>query len=348
MKSLVFPVLTSLLAIAGLAACQPSSSSSPPPSATPPASSNLLALMLVKKDNLTNEMRGEIYPIALAVNGGYLDVSNEVTSQIRQDFQPEALLRINQHKNSLNLVQQFAVIGPQGKIGDFTVQKPSITQLACSTYLTGQGTFNGQPSLPDLFNAIPENRSGGSAGTIGSQKVDETWRWTLAVSQYHTPPNSTLPTQDEATYKQDVLRAGQTALAQAATTRKPTGTAVVEQVTIYDLNHDGKPEVFGTVRQGADPKNTPPEQLREANIAYANVWLGYGAAQPTILSSQVEAYTFPVTRSPYDIAGTLDLNGDGVEEVIVRNNGYESTSFSIYEYTNNQLQEVFSGATYGC
>jgi hypothetical protein len=48
-----------------------------------------------------------------------------------------------------------------------------------------------------------------------------------------------------------------------------------------------------------------------------------------------------------NLVGTIDLNGDGTDEVILQNNSYESTSFSIYEYKSDRLTEVFSGAGFG-
>ncbi|MBW4470515.1 MAG: hypothetical protein KME45_08925 [Stenomitos rutilans HA7619-LM2] len=42
------------------------------------------------------------------------------------------------------------------------------------------------------------------------------------------------------------------------------------------------------------------------------------------------------------------FTGDGVQEAIVQCKAYESTSFEIYAYKNNQLNRVFQGAGYGC
>lgn len=66
------------------------------------------------------------------------------------------------------------------------------------------------------------------------------------------------------------------------------------------------------------------------------------------MRSEVSLSTLDSGRPAYNLAGNLDVDGDGTEEVIVRNNGYEVSSLGIYEYQNNQLKQVFNGAGHGC
>jgi hypothetical protein len=51
---------------------------------------------------------------------------------------------------------------------------------------------------------------------------------------------------------------------------------------------------------------------------------------------------------PYRLLGTIDINGDGTDEVIVERAEYEGTSFEIYEYKNGQLNRILIGEGYGC
>jgi hypothetical protein len=45
----------------------------------------------------------------------------------------------------------------------------------------------------------------------------------------------------------------------------------------------------------------------------------------------------------------IDLDQDGKNEVLIRNNGYEGVNFSIYQLQGNQqLKSVFTGGGYGC
>jgi hypothetical protein len=141
-----------------------------------------------------------------------------------------------------------------------------------------------------------------------------------------------------------------TAIEQSPQAAKITGETIVEQTTLYDLNHDGQPEVFATVRKGRDPKSKPVVQTDEPKdlTAYVNVWLSYQNNQPIVLSSKVVSYIPRFAKRPYDVLDTVDIDGNGIEEAIVRNNGYESFSYGIYELKNNQLQSVFNGAGHGC
>lgn len=316
---------------------------------------NLLALFLVKKDNLKNELHGEIYPIALYINDAYVDVSNDVTPQIQINFKEENLLKLMQQKSFLSAIKNFNVIKDNTKIGDFTINKLGIGQFACSSLLIGQGTFQGQQSLQTIFDSIPANRSGGFSGSIGDKNFDQTWRWSLAINQHNPSPNAkpTPTAEEEARYKQDLLTEAQSFIAQFLQSpelkdKQIVGEEVIEEMSVIDLNGDGQPEVFGRIRKGVDPRSQAALQQNQQNATvYASVWLTYQSNQPAVISSAVQYYTLH-GEFPYTLIGTLDINGDGIQEVIVQNNGYESTSFGIYEYKNNVLRRVFNGAGYGC
>ena len=311
----------------------------------------VIGLSLVKKDNLTGEYRGEIYPVALLINGRYVDVSTDLTTSVRDDFSEEVLLRNFGNQSLLSAVQNFTVLNQGEKLGEFQVQKLGISQFACSTKLTGQGNFSTEQPLEAVFNRLPEDQVGGFAGSIGNKQYDESWRWTIALSQYH-PAKTAIATPDataEAKYRQDLTSTANALFAQDPQSQNVAGETVVEKISVVDLNQDGQPEVYGLVRQGVDPKNRSRES-RDAGVvgAYANVWLTYSNQQPQTLSSQVTPYSAIAARPAYDLITTVDINGDGIQEAIVRNTGYESTSFGIYEYQGNQLKQVFSGAGYVC
>lgn len=309
-------------------------------------STNLVALFLVKKDNLQSQLRGEIYPIALYVNGGYVDVSNDVTREVRDNFSENILLRNIQSKSFLNAIKNFTVINQDQKLGEFTVNKLALSQFACTSMITGQGDFSGEASLQQIYEAIPDDRSGGFNGSIGKKQFDESWRWTIATSQYSSEKTAQpkLSQADETQYRKDLLDAGKTLIAQHPEAKQENvrGAETLEQFSVVDLNRDGRPEVFGIVRKGN------PDQLSDRSpIAYANLWLDYTNGQPRVLSSQVQVNRFS-SKPPYTLMDTIDLDNNGVEEVMVQHQGYESFNFGIYEYRNNQLTEVFNGAGYGC
>lgn len=368
MNHRLLSLLAVLLALGGLTACQSASdhetnsqvavAANPEQPivavATPAIPNNLVALFLVKKDNLTNQLRGEVYPIALYINNSYVDVSRDVTPQIRDDFQEDILVRNTQPQSLLSAIKTFTVLNQTDKIGEFKVNKLRVSQFACSAFLTGQGKFVGDQSLQAVFDSIPSDHVGGFKGSMAGKEFDETWRWTIATSQFNPPPagKPPLPTEIDK-YKPDLLKMAKAVIALDPSPKASVQPIAIEEITLFDLNHDGQPEIFGQVRQGRDPKSITPESARrndrsQSSTIYANVWFTYKDGRPQVISSQVLPYEYPVTRTPYNVVGTLDVNGDGIEEVMVRNNGYESTSFGIYQYQNQQLKAVFNGAGYGC
>ncbi|RAM47972.1 MAG: hypothetical protein C6Y22_30410 [Hapalosiphonaceae cyanobacterium JJU2] len=311
-------------------------------------SSNLVALFLVKKDNLKNEFRGEVYPIALMLNDRYLEISNDVTGDIRNDASRDRIIQMNNQRIVFNAIKNFTVISDNQKLGEFQVEKPIVSQFACSSIITGQGSFQGQTSLQTVFAQIPQKRSGRFTGYVGNQRFNEIWRTAIAISQ--APSLSKPPAASEADlarYRQTVLTFGKAAIAQVSNGKPVPDEVVVESIRVVDLNQDGSPEIFGKVKQKNATNVNASQQLDP--IGFATVWLTYKDGKPQLLeTTQAAVSLLGSQRSPSDLLETIDINGDGIDEAIIKRTGYESTSFEIYEYKNNQLNRVFSGAGYGC
>jgi hypothetical protein len=309
---------------------------------------NLVALFFLKKDNLKNEFSGEIYPIALLLNGRYMDVSQDVSSDIRSNALPDRILTLNNPRTYLNAIQNFTVISDRQKLGDFQVEKPIISQFSCSSMITGQGKFQGQTSLQTVFDQIPKQQESRSNGYIRSQRYDQTWRSAIAVNQVSALSKSpAIAEADRTRYRQDILALGKTAIAKVANGVSVPGEAMVESIQVVDLDQDGSPEIFGKVKQGPAPQATGSQ--RPNPTGFAAVWVSYKGGQlKTLETIQASVSQFGSEHSTYDLLDTIDLNGDGIDEVIAQRIGYESISFEIYGYKNNQLDRVFSGAGYGC
>lgn len=336
-----------LLTLAACALPQTSVPQSPAPEKAP---ANLVALLFVKKDNLNNELRGEIYPIALLLNDHYLEIGTDLTQDLRDFGTPNAagrdrILSLNNQRVVTNAIQNFTVISNGQTLGEFQVEKPIISQFSCSSIITGQGNFQGQTSLQAIFDQLPQSRTGRFSGEIQQQQFDETWRTAIALSQ--PPEISTLPPPSDADltrYRQAALTFGKTAIAKVANGGTVPGEAVVESLQVVDLDQDRSPEIFSTVKQG-NSANSPSQ----TPTGFAAVWFSDQAGQPQLLeTTQASVSLAGSQRFPYELLETTDINGDGVQEAIVQRTGYESTSFEIYEYKNKQLNRVFEGAGYGC
>jgi hypothetical protein len=322
-------------------------------------SSNLVALLFIKKDNLKNEFRAEIYPIALLLNDHYLEIGTNLTRDLRDYGSPDGsnrdrILSINNQKIVTNAIKDFTVISDRQKLGEFQVEKPIISQFQCSSIVTGQGNFQGQASLQAIFDQLPQSRTGGFSGGTRQQKFDETWRTAIAFSNSVAPALSPslaiskppTPTEaDLARYRETALSFGKAAITEVANAGKVPGEAVVESMRVVDLDQDGSPEIFSKVRQG-NPANSSQSRTP---TGFAAVWFSYKGGQTQLLeTTQASVSLAGSQRFPYELLETIDLNGAGVQEAIVQRTNYESTSFEIYEYRNNQLDQVFQGAGYGC
>jgi hypothetical protein len=339
--------------LTSLAACslpQTPTSQSSQESAKEKNSGNLIALLFVKKDNRTNQLRGEIYPIAVLLNNQYLEASTDLTRDLRnaKDYDAtnsatrDRILSLNNQKIVTNAIKDFTVISNRQKLGNFQVEKPIISQFQCSSIITGQGNFQGQSSLQAIFDQLPQSRTGGFSGGTRQQKFDETWRSAIAISQAPAIAKSPTPSEAElARYRGAALSFGKAAITKVANAGKVPGEAVVESMQVVDLDQDGSPEIFSKVRQGK-PGNSSP-------TGFAAVWFSYKGDQPQLLeTTQASVSLAGSQRFPYELLETIDLNGDGVQEAVVQRKAYESESFEIYEYKNNQLNRVFQGAGYGC
>lgn len=331
-------------------ACAPIQRSTAPASDQPTIAArntgNLVTLFLVKKDNLKNEFRGEVYPIALMLNDRYVEATTDVTEAVRNKASQDRILEIDSQRIIINAVKDFTVISNHQKLGDFQVEKPIVSQFSCSSMITGQGQFQGQASLQSAFEQIPPARSNRASGSV-PQKFDETWKTTIAVSQ--STALSQLPTASEADlarYRQDILPLGKAAIAQAAKANGTTvsGEAILESIQVVDLDRDGLPEVLGKVKQGEPGANAS----QRTRTGFAAVWITYKDGKPQLLGTPEASVGSDSNRSPYNLLETIDLNGDSIDEAIVERLGYESVSYEIYEYKNSRLARVFSGAGYGC
>jgi hypothetical protein len=307
---------------------------------------NLVSIFVVTKNNIENDYRGEIYPLALLINDRYVNVSQDITQAVREQSSTDRILQLESPRSFLTAIKNFTVTQQNQIQGQFTVDHLAATSYVCSSLITGQGKYQGT-ELSTLFNRIPESLGGRfRPGTKGSQPFDETRRFAIATSQApQIIGSATVPTDTER-YRQNLIAAANDLFSRDPIVKNLPGETVVENLSITDLNRDGVPEVFGSVRKKVNDAQAVNQQTRTGKEATGSIWLTYRQSQPVVLSSDVRQQID--SRLIANLVGTIDLNGDGTDEVILQNNSYESTSFSIYEYKNDRLTEVFSGAGFGC
>lgn len=105
---------------------------------------------------------------------------------------------------------------------------------------------------------------------------------------------------------------------------------------LFDLDVDGIPEVI-----------TRFEIPQKDGFAYLLMVTRLGHVPLTLLSLFGKEAEGSWGRG-YTFIDVMDVNDDGVAEVLIRFAGWEVVEFLIYELRNNSLQQVFRGAQYGC
>ncbi|HEY9620503.1 MAG TPA: hypothetical protein V6C78_09040 [Crinalium sp.] len=344
------------LLLLGIGGCIPPQS--PLTSSTPSSNTNdginLIALLLVRKNNLKNEYRAEIYPIALLLNGHYLEVSEDVTRDLKEnsipDITPDRLIQLNEKRIIVNAVQSFTVVSNDQELGNFQVEKPIISQFFCSSLITGQGHFQGQTPLSAIFEQIPEEQTSQFKGTARNQTFDESWRTAIALNHLPSPlaQPPVVSQAEESEYRQAALQVGKDVIGRLVDGQSLPGEAVVETIQVLDLNRDGTPEIFANIKQGSRIDENASQSTNPTG--FATLWLTYKSGNPQLLETiQASASATGIQRSPhYEFLGSVDMTGDGIEEVLMKRTDYEYTVFEIYEYKNNRLNRVFNGAGFGC
>lgn len=315
---------------------------------------NVVGLFLIKKDQINQQYRGEIYPIAQYKNGKYTDASVNVTPEVREDSSESAIVQRNLSKSILSQPQTFTVIDPQGKpLTQFAAKTAGVGQFACESLLVGRGQVLDNTKLPTLFDQLPKDRSQGMSGFINGRQIDEVWKWTIAFQNPVTPAKliSVSPAQLKQ-YRADLVRIGTAQINQIKEAKALRGTVILDDFQIVDLDGDGKHEVYAKMHKERTRGSLDRPNINRPTVRaiYANIWLSYQTDQPQLISKQVVPQFVPAgeTGRGYDVLQTIDIEGKGQSEVLVRNNGYESVTFSIYKLQNNQLKPVFTGAGYGC
>ena len=127
----------------------------------------------------------------------------------------------------------------------------------------------------------------------------------------------------------------------------PDVKPVLDQLIRADLDGDGSDEVLVSLSRygrGLDERTPGPGA---AAGDYSVVFLRRvveGEVQTEVLSGVVypeaEDYTAPLQ---FSVAAVLDIDGDGVMEVILRDRYYEGIGAIIYRFSGTGLEQVLSG-----
>ena len=300
-----------------------------------PRKDNLIALFYVRKDNVTNELHGEIYPIAFFSKGQYIDASIGVN---------DTKTNLGYYHPYLDKIRAFSIIEECWKLGDFVVETISTADFRCSQILIGRNKSKPDSSLLDIFNSINDSRASCSFGYKDKKEFNYSLKWTLAVSNYkniHLSGHKTVK-MDVARYKKDMLDIGKRLLTQYKSDGEDRGVEF-EKMRIFDLDHDGYPEVAAKLKKPLQKitkifRDGEEQEEYSNDTVYLNLWVNYKGGNPQIILSLISEEREGSWGTGHDLVGTADVNSDGIDEVIIRSSSGEVVDFEIYEYRNGRLE----------
>lgn len=302
---------------------------------------NLISLLFIRKDNIDNTLQGEIYPIAYYSEGKYSDASI-------------ADSETGKAKSLLSGIRDFVVIGKGNITERFKVEELTSSPFMCSKLLVGRGRPKDSSRLSNIFEHISSARSSRSRGVENKKDFDYTLKWTLATSRaYRIPAAPSATSPDVGRYKSDLLNVAIPLLDAYKSDDGTEGDIVMETLNLFDIDHDGKPEVSAKFKKMIRKKTKIYQGEKEweeynHDVVYLNLWLTYESDNPQVVLSLLSYEREGSWGRGHDLVGTLDVNGDGIEEVILRSSSWEVVEFEIYEYRNAKLERVFHGAGFGC
>lgn len=308
---------------------------------------NMISLLYVRKDNIANTFQSEIYPVAIYTHAKYVDASMDVSDYVKRKPQSESYLM---------RIRDFFVIDKGRTVGTFHVDDVSPSPFMCSSIMTGKGTLKVSNFSTSIFDQIGEDQGSHSKGYYDKKEFDYDLKWSLAVSQVNrvSAVDMVVTPGDLDRYKSDLMSEGNSLLEKyVSDDGNEADSIILDKLSVFDLDHDGKPEVSAKLRKTIRRKSKVSQGAEEKedysnDVVYLNLWLTYKYGSPKVILSIVSYEREGSWGRGADLVGTLDVNGDGIEEVIMRESGWELVEYVIYEYRNDMLTCVFRGARYGC
>ncbi len=212
----------------------------------------------------------------------------------------------------LNWTHRFVLVSRGVKVATadvfYTLLPPRATGSPCSRTVEGYARISDPKSFDHGIAAIPG----------------------LAVSGYTQARGLSSSTLDpiDPRYSKDVLAAALSVLRRAG---KSSDGLHLQSIDVMDVYHDGQPEVFA----------------RLLNRDFMFIWLAYKGGKPELLRADTQVAAGGPGGGPHFI-DTVDVDGDGVDEVVIQQELGSASQYEIYRVTHDSVTRVFQGGVYGC
>lgn len=317
----------------------------------------LVAVLHLRREDQPHALRGEIFPVARIRAGGY----EEVLAEGPNPLAGESPAAGPPPATPLDRQREFTIYEQGSPIGRFTVDDVTAAIYSCSAVMVGLG----QMELPDRYVRFgrfdPRVRSLSLSGQ--GVRYEYTLNYYLALGR---PVEQGGFLADSAADSEAVSRLRAAIWADGVKTLSEYGEGPwragarweaprwswEEGFRVFDLDRDGRLEAAGVLEAVVTDEGAPsdgalgPDQF----VATAIVWAsdrGPGQRPETLLAlrhaREVRHWNFG-----YHLAEVMDLDGDGLAEPFYQVEAWEYYGFQIYALRDGRLEEVFSGAAYGC
>ena len=339
----------------------------PPPEVAPPSvgpgfaangadsiAEQVVAVLHLRREDLPHAIRGEIYPVARIVGGRYEDALVSGPNPLT-DEPPSPIAG-----GALDSTRDFTVYDRGAPIGSFAVTDVGPAVYSCRGVMVGFGRLEIPERYVRFGRFDPRVHSLSVSGR--GVRYEYTLNYYLALArpipQDGFRADSAAERSATSRLRAAVWTEGVKALSEygegpwlpGARWEEPRWS-LEEGFQVFDLNRDGRLEGVGVMEAIVTDDGAPldgglgPSQY----VATAIVWAsdrGEGRPEPLLVlrhAREVRHWNFG-----YHLAEVLDLDGDGVAEPFYQVEAWEYYGFQIYALRDRRLEEVFSGAAYGC
>jgi hypothetical protein len=316
----------------------------------------VVAVLHLRREDLPHAIRGEIYPVARIVGGRYEDAlvpgPNPLTEERSSPVAGPA--------GALDSGRDFTVYDQGAPIGSFAVTDVGSAVYSCSGVMVGLGRLE----IPDRYIRFGRFDPRVHSLAVSGQGVRYEYTLNYYVALGRTVPqdgfrvDSTAHRSATSRLRAAIWTEGVKALSEYGEGPWLPGArwedprwSLEEGFQVFDLERDGRMEGVGVLEAIVTDDGVPvdgglgPSQY----VATAIVWASdrrEGRPQPLLVlrhAREVRHWNFG-----YHLAEVMDLDGDGLAEPFYQVEAWEYYGFQIYALRDAALEEVFSGAAYGC
>jgi hypothetical protein len=333
-------------------------SSDEPEVATPSDSTaeQLVAVLHLRREDLPHAIRGEIYPVARIVGGRYEDALVAGPNPLTDE--PGSMIA---HRSvALDSTRDFTVYDRGAPIGSFAVSDVAPAVYSCRGVMVGLGRLD----IPERY--VRFGRFDPRVHSLSVSGRGIRYEYTLnyylalgrAVPQAEFRADSTADPNVTSRLRAAVWTEGVEALSEYGEGPWLPGArweaprwSLDEDFQVFDLDRDGRLEGMGVLEAIVTDDRVPVDGALGPSqyVATAVVWVSdraEGRPEPLLVlrhARDVRHWNFG-----YHLAELMDLDGDGVAEPFYQVEAWEYYGFQIYALEKGALEEVFSGAAYGC